>query len=642
MLNIPDEIKELIGMDSCQKNIRITFPNGERGDICNDLIVMDSVSFKESLCSQNTLKFGLCESPVFECETVGVENISGASIKVYCEIYCDPSVPDAEFKADIQSFVYAIPYGSFVVNSCKRQADMIHRRIVAYSGANIYSDKKRYNIVSDGFNRRIYSDNIEDAKNLLRLYYGGNYSYSWLKRIYNKDNSIGTEFLTELDSEEYHLTSGNYFGCYTHIFGRTSFPLAMFTVWGKFGQTSITTSNYGNDSFRDDNLYQVIQYDPLMTEDDIERQLTEFINNNTEYIYGDTFYAEALNVIHDFAYCLNEMQSIANGSDHMSNTYATASIAGTDASGNSTGTVNCPVMNPSYVYKYNATSNATADSYSKVTMYYLMEFYVRLTKYNTPNPTTTVDSDVFVIRDASDPQGIIKVFSTPDDSLRGTEERVLVADYSKNTKYTGYRVSGVWNDYSKALEAYAEMAGKFFRIGRVGEMDAIDIKQQFGLRPDTTLYPGQSVYPEGVNGGSILPSDYQTCWYDDGYMKMYGAIRCVYKDTNQQDNEYMYFLNGFDKTSALDTYNVYDISGNYIIQKGLWTESQIHDICEVIADSLDGVTYMPVDFTGRGLPYVEAGDTFEILTASNDSITTIVLNRTISGEMVLTDSYKSI
>ena len=51
---------------------------------------------------------------------------------------------------------------------------------------------------------------------------------------------------------------------------------------------------------------------------------------------------------------------------------------------------------------------------------------------------------------------------------------------------------------------------------------------------------------------------------------------------------------------------------------------------------------MTVDFAGRGLPYVEAGDTFEILTKSNDSITTIVLNRTIKGEQTLTDEYKSV
>ena len=78
------------------------------------------------------------------------------------------------------------------------------------------------------------------------------------------------------------------------------------------------------------------------------------------------------------------------------------------------------------------------------------------------------------------------------------------------------------------------------------------------------------------------------------------------------------------------------------IKSNLWTENQIKAICTTIADNLEGVRYMPVDFVGRGLPYVEAGDTFEILTKSNDSITTIVLDRTLSGEQTLTDSYKSV
>ena len=82
MISVPDSIKEKLHLDHCQKNIRIHFPNGERSDICNDLIVKDTVNFTESLCSQETLKFGLSEASVFECETVGVGNIKGATIDV--------------------------------------------------------------------------------------------------------------------------------------------------------------------------------------------------------------------------------------------------------------------------------------------------------------------------------------------------------------------------------------------------------------------------------------------------------------------------------------------------------------------------------------------------------------------------------
>ena len=119
-------------------------------------------------------------------------------------------------------------------------------------------------------------------------------------------------------------------------------------------------------------------------------------------------------------------------------------------------------------------------------------------------------------------------------------------------------------------------------------------------------------------------------------------VQCEYKNTSDEDCVYYLYLTGYDKTTPRSTYAVYDISSNKIIKDQKWTEAQITTICNTIAANLEGVTYMPVEFVGRGLPYVEAGDTFEILTASNDSITTIVLNRTLSGEQVLTDSYKSV
>ena len=71
----PKKIEELYHTDSVFKNIRISFPNGERSDICNDQIVQDSVRFTESICSRDQIKFGIAEVPMFECEVVHVGNI---------------------------------------------------------------------------------------------------------------------------------------------------------------------------------------------------------------------------------------------------------------------------------------------------------------------------------------------------------------------------------------------------------------------------------------------------------------------------------------------------------------------------------------------------------------------------------------
>lgn len=114
MVIIPKSIQDSMLADAVKYNIRLHFPNAERTDICNNQIVEGSAKFTESLCSQDSLKFGLCESPTFECETVGVGNIANREIDIIYEILCDANITGAEFKTDIQKFVFPIPMGRFL------------------------------------------------------------------------------------------------------------------------------------------------------------------------------------------------------------------------------------------------------------------------------------------------------------------------------------------------------------------------------------------------------------------------------------------------------------------------------------------------------------------------------------------------
>ena len=225
------------------------------------------------------------------------------------------------------------------------------------------------------------------------------------------------------------------------------------------------------------------------------------------------------------------------------------------------------------------------------------------------------------------------------------DEKIIVIDARWGLKITltGYSAKNAYEniDMIRVANAMAEINGCIWSLSR-GKSKIIDIKKQFNLTPDTSLYPGSSVYPQGVNGGRLLPEDYQSCWYDDEYTKPFGAIVCRYKNTNNEEYIYTLYLTNFDEDTPTNNYQVYLLNDNFIIQNALWTEQQIADICNTIANNISGVQYMPVEFTGRGLPYVEAGDTFEILTKSRDAITTIVLNRTLTGEQVMTDKYKSV
>ena len=205
----------------------------------------------------------------------------------------------------------------------------------------------------------------------------------------------------------------------------------------------------------------------------------------------------------------------------------------------------------------------------------------------------------------------------------------------------GYCIDYADFDSQTYLSELFELGGLFGAFMRDNSLNALNIKQQFGLLPANNLYPDANLYPEGVTGGKLLPNDYQSCWYDDMYTKPFGSVQCQYKDGNNNDNLFIYYLTGFDENSDVETYQTYDLSNNEIIKNGTWSQNTILAICQAIAANIQGVTYMPVEFVGRGLPYVEVGDTFEILTKANDSITTIVLHRILTGDQTLTDTYKS-
>lgn len=149
MLTIPESIKTLFKTDGVYKNFRASFPGGEAADITNANIVRESVKFTESVCSDDTMRFGGCERSVVEFETVGVENILGLTIE--CGIEIDTTSLTAAQLAAVQSDpgdgilvlaadsdigrgYYRVPLGVFRVVSCPRNHEnTAHRQITAYS-----------------------------------------------------------------------------------------------------------------------------------------------------------------------------------------------------------------------------------------------------------------------------------------------------------------------------------------------------------------------------------------------------------------------------------------------------------------------------------------------------------------------------
>lgn len=670
MITVPDEIKELLHQDHCQKNIRIHFPNGERSDICNDLIVKDSVSFTESLCSQNELKFGLCESPVFECEVVGVGNIKGATIEVFCEIFCSPTVSGAVFQPDIRQYVYPLPYGIFYIESCKRQADMIHRKIQAY-GYKRMPDIKNDARFSPLYNTAWYTnEGLVYGDELFGLMLGENdgEKETLPLRYFSREVPYGSTPLVGKGSAicaslcVYPLSNNNFIKEYNDFFNVPSvgytdilhafskFDLAFKAGFDieKYLQECMAFYNRVKDIL--DNLGYLNPGNTYYK--DAVEALALFkpklyfatpafyrVNASGEHSYdvnyfewgddigqSDSVYASSYPVAPEFwtgyEYSIDNIQKsfIAWEIDKKIDNGSTQDYYWSQGAWQ----LYLPSNGMNFRRNRPGESGITLDTYDMTDMVSVRK---KTVSYDV---APTIKTNFIVCRDIAE-TATRKKYTLSS----GTVTSITRTEYHSNADETTVDMNDV---FQSELELQAKIGYK----NRNGGISKLDLQQQFGLTPSSALYPGNGVYPEGVTGGELLPDDYQSCWYEDEYVKPVGCIQIKYKNYDNEDVLYSYYMNGFNEGSDPDSYKIYDLSNNYLIKSNIFTDVEIAQIAALLATALNKVVYMPVDFVGRGLPYVEAGDTFEILTKSNDSITTIVLNRTLSGEQTLTDSYKSV
>lgn len=679
MLAIPDEIKELLHKDTCFKNIRIHFQNGERSDICNDQIVMDSVSFTESLCSQDTLKFGLCEASVFECEVVGVSNVTGAVIEVTCEVFCPFTVEGAEWKADLEKWVYSIPYGTFVINEAKRQADIIHRKIVAYSLLSGYDFRIRPTRIQY-FSAERNPDKFYGTEALALILQTDAFLLDGVYTEQSLYESYTDDYWCWLSSDEdawiqYYsialdddLNADGYITP-TYLTDDQGNPLDLYN-----NRIRVFAKNYEEITYPDftANMNQMLKFTgfkPISFEKEADQMNSAVIDYFSQFEYVTAYSTNTSWSPHRTAGSEIKPQVGLNYTQHNSKEHMLwFDNAFTDIKWNKIST------NPEELYllrystpKYLKTcnfalirdyaintrgnlrvyNNAKTDYINVYFSAYLGDTDAFFWKIRNEIIRTIKNSDYWLIEDYSNAiaecEGYIDfIFSSYNTA---DIENVTVEKITSYTNYFGpysYKQFLI-KDFREEAQALIEFIGKFAQFSRSSNMiKFLDIREQFGLVPGSDLYPGGTLYPEGVTGGKLLPEDYQSCWYNDNYTLPFGAVYCRYKNSSNEDAELLIYLPGFNAATPPDTYNIYDISSNKLITESRFTEAALTAKLAIVCAALEGITYMPVEFVGRGLPYVEAGDTFEILTGSNDSITTIVLRRTISGEMVLTDSYKSV
>lgn len=593
MIKIPDEIKRLYLEHGVKKNIRISFPNGDHEDICNDKIVLNSVKFTESICSQNTLRLGMAEASVFRCEVVDIDNIKGKQILVYNEIFCSSMVVGSVYKSDLNSYVYQIPYGYFHISSATKQADMRHRQIEAY-GLMAYQDWKiisNYEKAKSGVNGLIIPTNTPYRYNIIKLVLSNmkgapslGYTYTLLTKQFDRDYRTNPIFM----STGATYSDGTYY--------------VIEVIPYYYSQINVNDQNQ-NAAHQTDLIY--IKRNPMpdfTNTDTIPGLLRSY---NSQYNFS---------ISQEDMYKIKEM--LEGGFFYVSGFHALAEASPLNS-------------NIDYIYPNISFYGSSSDPYVYTPQIAVTEFAeIRITRHNPTESSRVIKTNQMYCRGVED---FYRVDGIPE--ITGTVQRTAFSDYNG----IHYAITDSSYLTKEVIDSTIEICGGIGNFKRDGTFELVNIQTMSGLYPNNELYPNETLYPYGTKGYTT-PASYQSAWYDDALSKPYGRVIATYKNLN---NDEVFAQHIISSDYASDNYQDYDISSNEIIRSYQFNPTVIASILTTIANSIQGVQYMPSEVTAVGQPWLEAGDTIGIETISGEVLKTIILSRELSGEQILTDFYDS-
>lgn len=636
MLNIPSEVLDLI-FNGGKKNIRIHFPNGERGDILADSLVDEKFSFNDSICSRSELTFGLCEMPFLQFETFGVENVKGATIEAALEVYCPSTVAGSEYKADLGAYIYSIPYGRFVVSECEKQADMTHRRFVCHASVSdrnwtlpeYIAQSLAVPMWETGANIEqnvpfVPKISMEAVIAMLFPDYGRSYT-----RHTSFYSGTFTSTFTAADGTQYEMTftTSNYFNPFAALTGKPAVSVCKEHYTPEYLATVAQIRAKKQEIGWIDDL--MLGYNKFN-----EPLFAENVNSSSYRYYGTpaggippvtfdndgiskAFYPSSDAFIIPFVYIASD--------ENIYPFWKTANGGYFDAVGGMS----------TLWFTFNPPQ-----SWIRIIGLTLRDITHGVTLYDAQMDAADdyIDFEADAVPLDVGTSGLytsigMSISKKTLERAGGTVKRNMVqmAPYNLNT-----------TDWYKWVCAFIELEGKFGHLNRNGVLEIFSLKDRLsGLYPAEDLYPADDLYPSGNEGIEINAASFRSMWYDDEQTLFYGKITAEYDDlTIGAKSTAEVYCDGFDATSDPTTYLTLDVSQNEIIKSRSWYTEDIPPILSNIAANVSGVRFMPARLTMQGRPDLDAGDIIEVQT-DEGVIVTINLDRSIEGIQSLVDTITS-
>lgn len=557
MVNVPKEIEKLYKTGSVKKRYVFSFPNGERDDITNENLISESVSFTESICSQDRLKFGLCEAPVLEFETAGVENIKGMEIEASIEI--DTSTME---KAEItlplieQRTKFEIVIMGNVDIYGYRASDLnISIDAPDYEGFIIFGVVEDFVVGGDGLNipvvsillseyigvRATISVKVNDLATELFVKYklgflrdDSPYPYypipigrfivqecprkaDLFERRQVTAYGISFDSLSNLNSIEkakrnvkctrktpYRIDAEKY--VYSSLLGDFEIPGATYNTFYNSSGSNSSIHQWGDDT------YFKYSYNWYVFDNESDEQELYRVKYNSEYTFETLNNAIA-------EYFEENYPSLKDNIISKFNLYGTGEklfypeMIYFTPYGLSTGLM----KGQGYLYPY-SSSGLSYDDYTR---------QLQITKTITIGNEELGDIVTFTLRENAD-------ISVEYVILENHTPIWLEIPRKKDGSY--YKVAEQLHYPLEVIEGLLELKGKFGRYGRDGKFEEVSLKDKFGFYPSETLYPYGTLFPSEANGGYITKANYMSLWFDDEITKPIGKITAPFLNLNGEES----------------------------------------------------------------------------------------------------------
>lgn len=661
MLNIPETVKTLYKQDGVNKNFRAHFPNGELPDITNENIVQESVKFQESVCSQDVFKFGLTEASVIEFETVGVANMYGMTIECSSEIDCSSltAAEIAEIEAetwdgtwDGTNKVFAVPYGTFRVESCPRDHQaMTHRRVTAYTLVGGKELKNKY----------------EEIKNELMLP-NANYTPDLTQILMSTVNQNTPGGLAAAGYTE-NAPQSNDSTIRRAILKKTSYTFT-YPVYaqlacgasGNFYADSLRLeTSYWYETLMDSDTMFSVTFDPIPSDSDrvtveeayglLADKIDELFEEYNETIYGSQYgfnidlslfgYDTAIDFVKDafssksgfYSYATHGPailigSNIETGGPNPNalgefsypsviywpgKTYDISSGSG-NTKGQFAGPVNAlnikDTVNALYPYReYNKQGMgvcAFVPSSLHVYLYVRAEDATYTISMFEKSKTVNIQTATFKRYDR--PSGASQIRASFEPTLN--QKKAL----SATKKINCFSFANAYS-LTDILNGYLELSARFITAGRDGNAKIIRL--------------------ENLSPHAVAPGEYSQMWWDEYDVDPIGTVRYAYTDEagEEQIKDYKFG----------DGASVYDMTDNAVLKA---MDGASPDVIEAMLDALfvphlSAVNFTPIDLSMKGLPFLEAGDALAVTAQDGTVCNSYALRQEIDGIQSLTTQIDS-